>query len=66
MSGLHGCPAVYVADDDPAVVVVQGRLLDSDTLANLRDHASDETGVRIPAETLVRAVEAYLASQRRR
>lgn len=60
-SGEHGCPAVYVAEDDPAVMVVQGKFLDADTTANLLNHAPDETAVRIPAETLVRAVRAYLA-----
>jgi hypothetical protein len=60
-SGEHGCPAVYVADDDAAVMVVQGKLLDDSTTANLLDQAGDETAVRIPAETMVRAVEAYLA-----
>jgi hypothetical protein len=61
-SGDHGCPAVYVADDDPAVMVVQGKFLDDDTTANLLDPAADETAVRIPAETMVRAVQAYLAA----
>jgi hypothetical protein len=48
-SGEHGCPAVYVADDDPAVMVVQGKFLDADTTGNLLNHATDETAVRIPA-----------------
>jgi hypothetical protein len=64
-SGEHGCPAVYVANDDRAVMVVQGKVLDPETTGNLVDHAADETAVRIPAETLVRAVGAYLAEQGR-
>jgi hypothetical protein len=60
-SGEHGCPAVYVVDDDVAVMVVQGKFIDADTLAVLQDPAIDETAVRIPARTLVRAAEAYLA-----
>jgi hypothetical protein len=63
-SGEHGCPAVYVADDDPTVMVVQGKYLDADTTGHLQDHAGDETAVRIPAETLVRAVQTYLAERR--
>ena len=63
-SGEHGCPAVYVADDDPTVMVVQGKYLDVDTRGNLVDRAGDETAVRIPAETLVRAVQTYLAERR--
>ena len=64
-SGEHGCPAVYVADDNPAVMVVQGKYLDPDTTENLLNHAADETAVRIPAETMVRAVRAYLAEHGR-
>jgi hypothetical protein len=56
-------PAVYVAADDPAVMVVQGKLLDADTTAELHDMLADETAVRIPAETLVRAAERYLAER---
>jgi hypothetical protein len=58
-----GCPAVYVAEDDPSTMVVQGKFLDTETLANLKDHASDETAVRIPAETMVRAIKRYLAER---
>jgi hypothetical protein len=64
-SNQGACPAVYVAADDPTVMVVQGKLLDSHTTAELDDVLSDETAVRIPAETLVRAVENYLAEQDR-
>lgn len=65
-SNQGACPAVYVAEDDPAVMVVQGKFLDSDTTAELDDLLGDETAVRIPAETLVLAVEKYLAEQRPR
>jgi hypothetical protein len=60
-SGEHGCPAVYVTDDNPGVMVVQGKHLDADTMTNLLDQATDETAVRIPTETVVRAVHSYLA-----
>jgi hypothetical protein len=63
-SNQGACPAVYVAEDDPAVMVVQGKSLDAETTAELDDVLGDETAVRIPAETLVRAVENYLAEER--
>lgn len=59
-SGNHGCPALYVAPDDPSVMVAQGTFLDADTLRNLQDLAPDETAVRIPTETVLRAARAYL------
>lgn len=62
-SGKYGCPAVYVAEDDPAVMVVQGKLLDADTTAELHDMLADETAVRIPTETVMRAAERYLAGR---
>ena len=62
-SNTGKCPAVYVADDDPAVMVVQGKRLDADTTAELNDVLADETAVRIPAETMVRAIEKYLAER---
>jgi hypothetical protein len=62
-SGKEGCPAVYVAADDPSVMVVQGKLLDAGTTAELHDMLADETAVRIPAETVMRAAERYLAER---
>jgi hypothetical protein len=62
-SRIGECPAVYVAEDDPAVMVVQGKLLDADTTTELRDMLADETAVRIPAETVLRAAERYLAER---
>jgi hypothetical protein len=49
------CPAVYVADDT-TVLVVQGKMLDSATTAELVGVADDELAVAIPRETLLRAV----------
>jgi hypothetical protein len=57
------CPAVYVAEDNPAVMVVQGKRLDRETACELHDVLTDETAVHLPAETIVRAVEAYLAER---
>ena len=64
-SNQGDCPSVYVAEDDPTVMVVQGKFLDADTTAELDDVLDDETAVRIPAETMVRAVEKYLAERKR-
>jgi hypothetical protein len=64
-SNTGRCPAVYVADDNPAIMVVQGKRLDPHTTEELNDVLSDETAVRIPAETMVRAIETYLAERPR-
>lgn len=55
------CPAVYVAEDDSAVMVVQGKLLDGHTTAQLLERSCDETAVRIPTETVIRAARQWLA-----
>lgn len=54
------CPAVYVAADDPDVMVVQGRFLDEATTGNLLEVNADETAVRIPTETVLRAARRWL------
>jgi hypothetical protein len=64
-SNTGECPSVYVAEDDPAVMVVQGKRLDADTAGELRDVLADETAVRISTETIVGAVEKYLAERQR-
>lgn len=58
------CPAVYV-DDDPAMMVGQGKLLDAVTTAQLHNLAEDESAVAIPTETLLRAAGLFLAEQGR-
>jgi hypothetical protein len=50
-SNVGGCPALYEA---PGGYVVQGRLLDDETKARLRDLASDEDAVFVPANVLDR------------
>ncbi len=62
-SNTGECPSVYVAEDDPTVMVVQGKRLDADTRAELHDVLDDETAVRISAETLVLAVQKHLAER---
>jgi hypothetical protein len=64
-SNTGECPAVYVAQDDPTVMVVQGQRLDPETTAELHDILPDETAVRISADTLLLAVEKYLAEDQR-
>jgi hypothetical protein len=54
------CPAVYVAADDPDVMVVQGKFLDEATAGNLLEVNTDETAVRIPTETVLRAARRWL------
>ncbi len=49
------CPAVYVGED-ASVLVVQGKVLDDATVAELVGIADDELAVAIPRETLLRAV----------
>lgn len=65
-SNQGACPAVYVAEDDPAVMVVQGKHLDAETTTELDEVLHDETAVRIPTEVLLRAVEQYQRQERAR
>lgn len=58
------CPAVYV-DDDPAMMIGQGTVLDPTRTAELRDVAADEAGVVIPTETVLRAAALFLAERGR-
>lgn len=60
-SKTGNCPAVYVDVDDPTTAVVQGQNLNRSATAQLDDRAADESGVRVPMETLVRAIQRYLA-----
>lgn len=50
-SNVSGCPAMYEA---PGGYVVQGKKLDAETRAQLRDLASDEDGVFVPANVIDR------------
>ncbi len=56
-SGGSGCPSVYVADSGE--FVVQGLELDGDTRSNLANVLPGETAVRISADVVIGAVEAY-------
>jgi hypothetical protein len=59
------CPALYVADGDSAVMVAQGKLLDDHTTGELEDLAANETAVRVPTETVLRAAGRLLAEHGR-
>lgn len=49
-SGTGNCPALYRAENGS--YVVQGRALDDETRAQLRDLADDETAVEVPADVI--------------
>lgn len=53
-SGGGGCPAIYRA---PGGYVVQGKLLDAETRAQLRQLADDEDALYVPANVLDRLKE---------
>ena len=59
------CPALYVVEDDAAVMVDQGKVLDAHTTGELEDLAVDETGVRVPTETVLRAAGRLLTEHGR-
>jgi hypothetical protein len=59
------CPAVYVEEEDPSTMVGQGRKMSAKAKAELRDLAAEEDAVRIPTETVLRAVGLFLAERGR-
>jgi hypothetical protein len=48
-SAVENCPAIYKA---PGGYVVQGKALDAETRAQLRQLGSDEDGVFVPADVI--------------
>jgi hypothetical protein len=48
-SAVENCPALYRA---PGGYVVQGKALDAETRAQLRQLGSDEDGVFVPADVI--------------
>jgi hypothetical protein len=56
-SGGQGCPTVYLADSGE--LVVQGYLVDDDTLSELENVLQGETAVRISPETVLGAMERF-------
>ncbi len=53
-SGAGDCPALYEA---PGGYVVQGKILDADTRAQLRDFGADEDAIFVPADVLDRLAD---------
>lgn len=50
-SAVENCPAIYRA---PGGYVVQGKALDAETRAQLRQLGTDEDGVFVPADVIDR------------
>jgi len=50
-SNIGNCPAMYEA---PGGYVIQGKRLDAETRARLRDLGTDEDGVFVPADVIDR------------
>ena len=50
-SAVENCPALYRA---PGGYVVQGKTLDAETRAALRQHGTDEDAVFVPADVIER------------
>jgi hypothetical protein len=53
-STIENCPARYVVLDAPGGYVIQGKKIDDDTRAQLRNLADDETAVWVPADVINR------------
>ncbi|WP_110081038.1 hypothetical protein [Actinokineospora spheciospongiae] len=56
-SGGQGCPTVYVAESGE--FVVQGYLVDGDTMGELENVLPGESAVRISSEVILGAIERY-------
>ncbi|ROO51252.1 hypothetical protein EDC02_6124 [Micromonospora sp. Llam0] len=62
-SGGNGCPTVYLAESGE--LVIQGHLLDGDTLGELENVLPGEGAVRISADVVLGAIERYRESGQR-
>jgi len=60
-SGGQGCPTVYVAESGE--LVVQGYLVDADTVAELENVLPGEVAVRIAPEVVLAAIARYTGRQ---
>ena len=56
-SGATGCPSIYLAENGD--FIVQGHELDPDTESNLLNVLPGEKAVKISAEVVLGAIEAY-------
>ncbi|WP_028926201.1 hypothetical protein [Pseudonocardia acaciae] len=61
---VQDCPAMYL-DEDPGMMVGQGKRLDEDATAQLLHLGEDEAGVAIPTETVLRAAALVLTAHGR-
>jgi hypothetical protein len=61
--GQGDCPAMYLDLDDLTWMVGQGPRLDDAATRELLESAPEEVGVRIPTETVLRAVGLFLADR---
>jgi hypothetical protein len=61
--GQGDCPAMYLDIEDLAWMVGQGPQLDAAATGELLERAPEEVGVRIPTETVLRAVGLFLADR---
>jgi len=53
-SAIENCPARYKVLEAPGGYVIQGRKLDAETRAQLRQLGSDEDAVWVPADVIER------------
>lgn len=60
-SGRNGCMAVYVDDDNPAMMAVQGKRGGRHARGQMIQVLRGEVAGLVPAETVIRAARKYLA-----
>jgi hypothetical protein len=60
-SGKNGCMAVYVDDDNPAMMAVQAKRAGRGARRQMVEPLPGEVFGYVPAETVIRAARAYLA-----
>jgi hypothetical protein len=53
-STIENCPARYVVLDGQGGYVIQGKMIDDQTRAQLRQLADDETAVWVPSDVIER------------
>jgi len=55
------CPTVYVEDESPETVIVQGYELDADSVSRLGSLPHGENALRVPRALIVEAYDALQA-----
>lgn len=56
------CPSVYVDDQAPDTLVIQGYNLDESAASQLGDLPADESALRVPRELVIEAYNLLAAS----